>query len=197
VTEEGALVGAEVDGAVESLYEDYLALVTDLRTSSPSGLAALNRSYHKHLLVAAASSLEDQVKSLLPQMFTSYGTEELGTFVAKQVAARGYAGLFDWKTEKATPFFSSFGVQCGKRFKALLNEDDDLREQHDAFMRLGNFRNLVVHSNYATYAIDMTPEAVIDLYRKAVKFVERFEDLTVATRSANPDSAAAAPSEDV
>lgn len=171
---------AEVaSGPVEALYEDYKGLVADLSTSSPSGLAALNRSYHKHLLVAAASSLEDRVKRLLPEMFRRHGREELATFVDKQVVARGYHTLFDWKNESARGFFTSFGEVCGKHFKKALADDDNLKRQHAAFMRLGNFRNQVVHNDYATYPIETTPEEVINQYRDALIFVARLESLTL------------------
>jgi hypothetical protein len=62
-------IGAPPQGAINTMFEDYEGLVRDLRGKSPSGLSALNRSYHKHLLVAAASDLENKVKELVPEIF--------------------------------------------------------------------------------------------------------------------------------
>lgn len=161
-------------GAVETLYGDYVALVSDL-SSSPSGLSALNRSYHKHLLVAAASSLEDRVKELVPEIFKRHGTDRLAAFVAKQVMARGYHTLFSWKGEKAQGFFSSFGESSGAAFKQSLRSDSELKDQHAAFMTLGNLRNTVVHNDYASALIELTPKEIIDRYRLALQFVDRIE----------------------
>ncbi|TFD30286.1 HEPN domain-containing protein [Cryobacterium cryoconiti] len=169
--------------AVESLYEDYQGLVGDVSAKSPSGLAALNRSYHKLLLVAAASSLEGHVKRITQAFFMAHGSHEISQFVSKQVLARGYHGLFDWKAESAQPYFTSFGEACGKGFKARLKKDDQLKADHDAFMKLGNLRNLVVHNDYATYTIELTPDEVMASYRKAVNFTGRFEVLILTPES--------------
>lgn len=66
---------------VEALYEDYVALLDEL-AASPSGLAAVNRTYSKHLVVAAASSLEDYVKESVPTIFDRRGNARMGAFVA-------------------------------------------------------------------------------------------------------------------
>ena len=168
------------DGAVETLYGDYNALVSDL-SASPSGLTALNRSYHKHLLVAAASSLEDKVKSLIPEIFARHGTDRLAAFVAKQVMARGYHTLFDWPNGKAQGFFTSFGEACGAAFKEALRSEAELKEQHDAFMTLGQLRNQVVHNDYASALIELTPSEIMDRYGLALQFVDRIESFVIVT----------------
>lgn len=166
------------DGAVETLYGDYLALVSDL-SASPSGLSALNRSYHKHLLVAAASSLEDLVKRLVPEIFERHGSNRLAAFVEKQVMARGYHTLFDWRNGSAQGFFTSFGDICGAAFKQALRSDVTLKEQHDAFMSLGQLRNQVVHNDYASALIELTPGEIMDRYELALQFVDRIETYVV------------------
>jgi len=171
-----ALSGLASHLAVRVLHEDYEALVLDL-SRSPSGLTALNRSFHKHLLVAAASSLEERVKKITIDLFRDHGTNELSKFVEVNVMVRSYHSLFAWKDEKAAPFFASFGEQCVSEFKEKLRSDDDLRSEHDAFMRLGNLRNQVVHNDYATFPISLTPDDVISLYKMAMAFTERIEGL--------------------
>lgn len=166
-------------GPVEELYREYLELSEDLGTSNPSSLSALNRSYHKHLLVAAASSLEQQVKTIVPQIFQRHGTEFIGEFVARAVFARGYHTLFDWKNGTAATFFANFGPDCQRYFKAQLKADDELRDQHEAFMTLGARRNEVVHNDYATYLVELTPHEVMAKYRLGHLFVQRIEYLVL------------------
>lgn len=170
---------SETSDAVGLLYQDYVELVSDLRMS-PSGLSSLNRSYHKHLLVAAASSLEDKVKALVPEIFSRHGTERLAAFVAKQVMARGYHTLFEWKSGTAQGFFTSFGDVCGQTFKAALKTNDQLKAQHAAFMQLGQLRNQVVHNDYASALIELTPREIIDRYNLALEFVDQIEIFVLA-----------------
>jgi RiboL-PSP-HEPN len=94
--------------------------------------------------------------------------------------------FFSWNDETAQPFFSGFGEACGKDFKARLKADDALKNEHDAFMRLGNLRNRVVHNDYAMYSLELTPAEVIGLYHLAVRFTERFEDLIFSQGSPQP-----------
>lgn len=163
-------------GPVSTLYEDYCALVNDL-CNSPSGLAALNRSYHKHLLVAAASGLEQTVKQLVPELFAKQGSGLLAEFVARQVMARGYHTLFDWNGGSAKGFFGSFGDSCRKRFSSRLADDPDYRQQHDAFILLGRTRNLVVHNDYANVLIELTPAEIMEKYELACRFADSIESI--------------------
>ncbi|MGV0596362.1 HEPN domain-containing protein [Mycolicibacterium porcinum] len=170
----GVTMNNSAEGPVESLYEDYVGLLQDLRDQNPSGLAALNRSFHKVVLIAAASNLEARVKRLVKAIFESQGRAELSVFIDKAVLARGYHTLFSWNDGKATTFFTHFGDECSKRFKQLLKSDDDFRVEHDAFMQLGSLRNQLVHQDYASFMLDATPGELIALYRHAIKFPERF-----------------------
>ncbi|MGW4849426.1 HEPN domain-containing protein [Nocardia brasiliensis] len=167
----------EATGPVESLFEDYCGLVEDLKDRSPSGLAALNRTYHKVILVAAASRLENQVKQIVESLFREHGRDELGAFVAKRVMARNYHQLFDWPNEKARGFFTSFGPKCANAFDTAMKTDTEFLRQHAAFMRLGSLRNQLVHQDYATYILSETPKELSDMYEVAVLFPSRFEDI--------------------
>lgn len=173
------MTSAGGDGGVQTLYSDYVALNSEL-SAAPSGLAALNRSFHKHLLLAAASNLEDRVKRRVAEIFELHGTDRLAAFVSKRVMARGYHGLFEWNSGKAQGFFTSFGEACGQAFKTELRANSDLRENHDAFMRLGQLRNLLVHNDYASATIELTPEEIMGMYQNALHFVDRIEDFVLA-----------------
>ncbi|MEU6184776.1 HEPN domain-containing protein [Nocardia sp. NPDC047038] len=175
-----ATVDQDATGPVASLYEDYRGLVEDLKDRSPSGLAALNRTYHKVILVAAASSLENQVKKVIGSMFCEHGRDELGMFVKNRVMDRGYHQLFDWNAGKAKSFFSSFGPDCSRLFEEKIKSDIEFENQHFSFMRLGRLRNQLVHQDYATYALDETPDELFVLYRTAALFPGRFEEVIFA-----------------
>lgn len=165
------------DSSVEILFEDYVGLAADIGSTSPSGLNALNRSYNKVVLIAAASNLETLVKRVVQDVFQTQGREELGTFVYKKVMSRHYSQLFEWPRRKATGFFSSFGEHSSRKFKTMFDSDPDFRAEHDAFMELGDLRNELVHQDYATYPLQKTPGEIIELYRLAVRFPYRFNGI--------------------
>ena len=164
------------DGPVESLLADYADLASELQTN-PSGLTALNRSFHKHLVIAAASDLEDRVKRLVPQFFADRGSIILSEFVSKRVFSRGYHTLFDWDKSNANGFFGSFGDECRANYKLALQNDDLLKSQQDSFFIIGVERNGLVHNNYANYPLSLTPQEISDHYHRAIAFIERFESL--------------------
>jgi len=54
---------------------------------------------------------------------------------------------------------------------ARIAADEALAESIKAFMEIGRERNLLVHSDYASYLINKTPEEIYTLYQKAHEFV--------------------------
>lgn len=168
------------DYKVEALFDDFENLQKDLQLltpRSPSSELAVARTYHKAILIASASNLEARVKWIVEDLFTQQGCDELGSFVRKNILSRGYHGLFDWKSEKATKFFDSFGDDCKDRYRDLMQTDESFKNEHDAFMRLGNRRNELVHQDYAEFNLNETPEELITLYRSAILFPERFQTI--------------------
>jgi hypothetical protein len=113
----------------------------------------------------------------VPKIFAARGNKQIGQFVTKWVFDRGYHTLFGWKDLTAQPFFASFGTACGMAFKIALREDVDLKREHDAFMLLGSTRNELVHNDFATQSLSLTPAEIIEKYRDGLKFVDRFEGL--------------------
>ena len=165
-------------GAVTALFEDYDELAEQL-AHDPSGLTALSRTYPKSLLMAAASSLEDQTKKLLPELFRRHGRDELATFVERQVAARGFHTLFNWKDRSAASFFVLFGADCKTRFRNLLSIDEGFRAGHIGFMELGATRNETVHGDYASVPMSLTTGEIRSHYRNALTFVANIEGLVI------------------
>lgn len=162
---------------LKSLFDDY-DLLTEELGGNPSGLTALNRSFHKHLLVAAASSLEFSVKELIPKLFGEYGNEPIKNFIDKNIFSRSYHTLFDWKQKSAAGFFKGFGDDCAKAFKDRL-KGEDFSNQHQAFMEIGNYRNEIVHKDYAQYSLNLTPREIFEKYELATQFISQMESIVV------------------
>jgi hypothetical protein len=66
-----------------------------------------------------------------------------------------------------------FGQAFKDHMAEILAQDDSLVEGVKAFMEIGRERNLLVHSDYASYLINKTPEEIYSLYHSASVFVTR------------------------
>ncbi|QQE49091.1 hypothetical protein I6H91_01765 [Micrococcus luteus] len=166
----------EPDDKVLALFEEYENLQEDL-VNSMSGLAAINRRYGPHLVVAAASSLEDKVKLGMPLIIGRRAGVQLADFAKFHVFARKYHTLFEWNQATAAPFFASFGGDCKARFRSKLTTDERFNQGHGDFMSLGQERNTIVHNNFAAQTVSSTPEEIVKKYKNAVDFIACFEDL--------------------
>lgn len=165
-----------VSDAVGLVYREYNEMVSTVGGSSPSALTALNRVYPKHILIAAASSLEDHVKvRLLPELFERYGNVEIREFLSASVLKRGYHGLFEWSNDSASKLFSAFGAEAKARFKERTRTDPIFDDGQRSFMQLGRLRNELVHNDYVSRSITVTPGDVHIMYKKSLGFLERIE----------------------
>lgn len=165
--------------AVESLYEDYRNLSTLTQKNGPSELSAVSSIYAKSLLIAAASNLEEQVKGLLLTAFQSHGRPELREFIRKAVVARGYHALFDWEAKNSNKFFGLFGDEAKERLRTTRISDSTFELAESSFLELGRARNQLVHGDFASFYLELTPEEIIQKYRETEAFIQRIEDLAL------------------
>lgn len=96
----------------------------------------------------------------------------IGALVKTKAITRQYHSWFDWETSNANKFFAMFGQAFKDHMVARLSVDGALGEGVKAFMELGRERNLLVHSDYASYLINKTPEEIYALYQRASIFVD-------------------------
>lgn len=173
------------DDAVDLVFTEYTELIEAVGTKSPSTLTALNRVYPKHILIAAASSLEEQVKvQILPDLFERYGNSAIREFIATNVLKRGYHSLFDWNANTASKLFSAFGSEAKDRSKEYSRMNSTFSEGQQAFMQLGRLRNELVHNDYASRSVSVTPDDVHDMYLKAREFINLIEEVAFSASSA-------------
>lgn len=170
-------------GAIESLHDDYGILLELANEGGPSALAALNRAFPKHLLLAAASNLEARVKASFSERVEAQSGARLASFLDRFVLSRGYHTLFDWQGGTAKGFFTAFGKDCGNSFKASLIADEEFRRGHESFMYLGSARNQLVHNDYAIKTIELTPTEVVEKYKEAIYFVDRIGEMVLGESS--------------
>lgn len=151
----------------------------------------LDSNLRKTLLLSAASYFEytlcREVANFTQEVTGGNGL--IQSLVKTKAIARQYHSWFDWDKPNANKFFAMFGQDFKEHMAARLTEDEALVEGVKAFMELGRERNLLVHSDYASYLINKTPEEIYSLYQKASTFVNRvgpeFRACTAAVAAAD------------
>ena len=89
---------------------------------------------------------------------------------------RRYHVWFDWRAHNANKFFRAFGSSFESFMKERVRLAYELDDSIRAFLEIGNLRNQMVHENFAVFYLDKTVPEIIDLYKKALGFVNAFPD---------------------
>ena len=161
---------------VDTIYDDFRDAAKILREARELSLQImLEANLRKALLLSAASYFEIQLTREV-QSFTdevTSGNVLIATLVQQKAISRQYHAWFDWEKSNANKFFDLFGPTFKDHMASVLSESPELTEDIKAFLEIGNRRNLLVHSDYASYFIDKTPDEIYVLYQSAIRFVGR------------------------
>lgn len=161
---------------VDGLYDRYQLIVDYLEEHGEVTFASdLRELQAKVILLAAASYFEDEVKSCILEFFTnaSKGHGMVYEFVRKRALERQYHTLFDWDAKNVNVFWQLFGSEFRKYAENRLKADANLSEGAGAFVRIGSWRNSLVHNNYASFTLDSTAAEIYESYKKALVFLRR------------------------
>jgi hypothetical protein len=163
-------------GVVDSIYAEFKDAAAVLAAANELSLRImLDSNLRKTLLLSAASYFEYTLSREVADFTQEVtgGNDLIGALVKTKAITRQYHSWFDWEQQNANKFFSMFGQAFKDHMKGRLAIDEELAEGVRAFMELGRERNLLVHSDYASYLINKTPEEIYTLYRNASVFVNR------------------------
>jgi hypothetical protein len=159
---------------VDTIYIDFKDAANVLGASEEVSLKImLESNLRKTLLLSAASYFEytlcRQVADFTQEV--TFGNILIGNLVRTKAISRQYHSWFDWEQSNANKFFSMFGKEFKDHMTARISANEDLAKGIKAFMELGRERNLLVHSDYASYLINKSPEEIYMLYQQASVFV--------------------------
>ena len=168
------------DDAIERLCEEHDELIKHLlETGKITWKSRADDQFAKTLLLAVASRFEARLTACVVETFESAtgGSDALVSFVQKQAVERRYHTWFSWRDAKnANSFFRSFSEEFKNAMEAKVKNDPDIDDAVKAFLELGRLRNELVHEDYATFSMQKTPGDVLERYRAAARFVDRFAD---------------------
>lgn len=159
---------------VDTIYAEFKDAASVLAEAGEISLQImLDSNLRKTLLLSAASyfeyTLSREVTTFTDEV--TAGNILVGALVHSKAIARQHHSWFDWDRTNANKFFSLFGQEFRDHMTSRITVDETLAEGIKAFMEIGRERNLLVHSDYASYLINKTPEEIYALYQKANRFV--------------------------
>jgi hypothetical protein len=159
---------------IEQLHNNTLQLLNYLGERDELSLHSFaNEHLRKVLLLSAASLFEVRISQAVSNFAAVHSQNHPGilALIKKKAVDRQYHTYFDWKNQKAGPFYGLFGEVFGGTMKKSIEADAELAHGQKAFLELGSFRNELVHQNFAMFPFEKTSEEVYELYLKAEHFV--------------------------
>lgn len=159
---------------VDTIYGEFQDTVAFLREAGQISLQVmLEANLRKTLLLSAASYFEVQltreIKNFADEITS--GNDLIKTLIEQKAISRQYHTWFDWDKPNANKFFALFGPTFKDHMITVQARDPQVAESIKDFLSIGNDRNLLVHSDYASYYIDRTPDEIYALYQSANRFV--------------------------
>jgi RiboL-PSP-HEPN len=163
------------ESIVDRLYSDTKELLDYLAAKGePSFQTRVDDNVRKTLLLSAASYFESVIKDALVSFFGERTNQCALTvaFIQNKGLERQYHTLFTWDRNNANSFFGLFGPGFKDFMSAQVKNNPELEQSIQAFLRLGETRNHLVHGNFAVFPLERTSEQIYDLYKQAVIFVD-------------------------
>lgn len=158
---------------IDRLYSEATAAIQILQRNSELSLqVAAADHFRKALLLATASYFEEYLCNSVAIFVREHAkTALIENFVRNKAIARQYHTWFAWDKKNANQFFGLFGKEFRQLMDDRIRSAPQLQSAIEAFLELGNDRNLLVHQNYATFAMEKTLDEVYELYQRASLFV--------------------------
>ena len=166
--------------SVDRLHSDLSNLEALLDDNNELSLRiTAEETFRKSMLLAAASYFESRITDAVIEYCTLATGEDdcVVAFVRNQGLKRKYHTLFNWDGANANKFFALFGEEFHSQAKARIAGDVALNEGVRAFLTIGQDRNRLVHQDFGTFSLEKTAEEIMDLYRKALVFVDALPTL--------------------
>ena len=169
---------------VDTLQDEYSSIVDFLSIENQPSLASdVNKHFKKVLVLSSASYFEHEIQNILTSFVANCSNDNIMviSLLKQKAISQQYHTYFDWGTKNqpdkpgknANKFFSLFGDDFKKEMETIIKQDTSLDESIKAFMEIGHLRNILVHSNFASYNFDnKTTDEIYKLYDKGLKFIE-------------------------
>lgn len=148
---------------------------------------SFSRFSNKHILLSAASYLEHCFVQMLEEHTTDVlkGNGMFANFYIDRAIRKSFYKYFEFPKNNVKPFFKSFDKDTWKEKVDAIVPDKVFAEQKQGFCSLINYRNELVHNNYAAYSLELTADEIYSLYVRAQGFIFTVDQFLNMIKSAN------------
>lgn len=160
---------------IHLMYSDYikdnqaLNILLTTNVELASLYSGYNNLFTKSFVIACSNSFEKKWLDFLPN-FLSGHNPLTKSFIRTQAVDRKFHTMFDWKNKSAGPFYGAFGENFKKFIAKKIKADGTLKSQQDAFLELGQLRNLIVHEGIHTYSLQRDIKSIYELFKDSLKY---------------------------
>jgi hypothetical protein len=165
---------------IERQHSDAKDLYKYLMESNEVTFATyIDGVYKKVLLLSVASYFEVKISSAIIEFakVMSGSDQRLASLIEKKVISRQYHTLFVWDGKNTNSFFALFGEKTKNKTREFIDNNSEIKDAELNFLKLGNFRNLLVHKNFSEYDVNNTVDEIYKMYKSASKFVDYIESV--------------------
>jgi hypothetical protein len=160
---------------IDTLFKEQKELAAFLQQQDQLSFSlGVEAFLSKTLLLSIASFFESRITNSITDYAArvSKSDEALTSLVRIKAIERQYHSYFQWRegSRSVMPFFGMLGSALKDAVKQEMKAGD-LAQAADAFLELGDLRNLLVHGNFANYSLEKTSDEIYRLYGLALRFV--------------------------
>lgn len=182
---------------INSLYRETDDIISQLNETGEISLSSdAKRQFTKIFVLSAASYFEDRIQKMLISFAAKHSNNNkyLISFLKKKAINLQYHTYFDWgkKNDPENPgknanaFFSLFGPEFKESISRAISKEEDIQYSIKCFIEIGHIRNILVHSNFASYnSLSKTLDEFYKLYEEAEKFVDYLEAILMEEQTLN------------
>jgi hypothetical protein len=138
--------------------------------------------FKKVLILSISSFFEREITEAIMKLAKQSESEKIVSLVQIKAISRQYHTYFAWDKGNINSFLRLFGKDFKDNISQEIENREDLKDGAKKFLELGNKRNILVHSNFASATIEWTLDEVIEKYRKSWEFVNYLTDKLVASK---------------
>lgn len=167
-------MATEIDSrAIDSLierHEEISAFLDEHKEISLRDYA--DSEFRKVLVLSIASFFEHYITEAIARLAASTNSSQVENLIKRKAISRQYHTYFNRDGNNANQFLSLFGSDFKDEVEAQIRNNPSLNEGCKSFLRLGQERNRLVHTNFASAPTDNTVLEIQESYSKALEFVE-------------------------
>jgi len=160
--------------SIDDLYSSLESILENMSETNPTKYISLSNLLSRVIIIAAASEFEVRITEAIASMkVDNIKIKEL----VKKFTTRQFWNMFSFneKSKNINHFLSYFGEDFEKSVSKEINNNTELNQDMEYFIKLVQWRNKLSHEGFLRSNIPWTYNESFDRYKKAKNLIEFIE----------------------